>query len=110
MRVLSARVSHLKRRPAPFRRVGNDLAANRAVRILAIDQIEEVRSHGKRELVSREQNPGALFWGQGDFPLELGKVRDSVFKLPFPVVPELGSDAGPVSWRMGMEPPVGDFS
>ena len=68
-----------------------------------------MRRNRQRELVSGQDHPGALFGGQSDLLFELLKVGDPVFQLPFPVVPEFGSDIGPETWGEGKEPLIGGF-
>jgi hypothetical protein len=64
------------------------------------------------DIGARDPQPacGAFFARKSNLFLELLQVRDSILKLPFPVVPEFGSDIGPEPWRERKEPLVGGFS
>ena len=68
----------------------DDLTADRAIRILRIDEIEEVRRDRERELVRGEEAPFPLLLGQLQQLLQLGQRRDAVTQLPMPVVPLRG--------------------
>ena len=107
VRVFAARVRHFDRRSICFFEARDYLATNRAIGILGVDQVKKVGGDRKRELVAGQQDAGAFFAGKGDLPLELAQVGDSVFKLPFPVVPVFRSDIGPETRREGKEPLVG---
>ena len=107
VRVFAARVRHFDRRSICFFEARDYLATNRAIGIFGVDQVKKVGGDRKRELVAGQQDAGAFFAGKGDLPLELAQVGDSVFKLPFPVVPVFRSDIGPETRREGKEPLVG---
>ena len=99
--VLAAGVGHFERRPVGFFDARDHLSTNRALWILGFDEIEKMRRNRKREFVSGQDHPGAFLGGWRDFLFELLQVGQQVFKLPFPVVPELGSDIGPETWGEG---------
>jgi hypothetical protein len=62
-----------------------------------------MRSYGERELVSRKQDTRAFFAGKIKMLVELRQRRNSIFELPFPIVPEFRRDIRPVPWRMRNE-------
>src|ERR1700742_3272600 len=109
MGVFAARVCHFQRRPVGFFHPRNDLAPNWAVWIFRINEIEKVGRNCQRELVSREDYPSALFGRKCNLLFKLLKVGDPVFKLPFPVVPELGNDVWPETWGEGKETLISGF-
>ena len=79
------------------------------MRVVRINEIEKMRRDGERKFVTGQNNPGALFGREGNLLFELLQVGDPVFQLPFPVVPEFGSDIGPETWGEGKEPLIGGF-
>jgi len=107
--ILAARIGHLCRGPVGLFDAWDNLATDRTVWVLWVNEIKKMWCHGQRELVSRQNYAGALLAGKGDLLFELLQVSDSVFKLPFPVVPELGIDIGPKAWCEGKEPLIGGF-
>src|SRR5476649_1214892 len=52
------------------------------------------------ELVAGEQNAAAFLVAKIEIFFELGERCDSVFELPFPIVPEFRRDFGPMTRRM----------
>ncbi len=66
--------------------------------------------NGERKLVSGQNYPGAFFAGKCELLFELLEVGDPVFELPFPVVPELGSNIWPKTRGESKEPLIGGFS
>ena len=70
------------------------------IRIVARDQIEEMRRNGESEFIAGEQHPAALLLAKIDMLLELGQRRDPIFELPFPIIPEFRRHIRPVSGRM----------
>src|SRR5262249_56106247 len=70
---------------------GNELAAERAVRVGAVDEREVVRRRADAEQARGGGEPGALLGGEVE---ERGDVLggDRVAQLPAPVVPLLGGD------------------
>jgi len=76
---------------------GNDLPPNRAQFVRGINQVEEVRRDGQRQLVVGKCRPGVLLGAQaGHQPLQLLHRRDPVLQLPVPVIPV----------RVGNVPPI----
>ena len=103
VRVFAARVRHVVGRGPGFLDPRDDLPPDRAVRIVAFDQVEKMRRDRERELVAGEQNAGALFFGEDEMLLELRQGGDAIPELPFPVVPEFRRDIREVTGRGGDE-------
>ena len=92
VRIFTARIRHVVGRRPGFLDPRDDLTPDRAVGIIALDQVEKMRRDGERELVAREQNARALLLGEGEMLLELRQGGDAIFELPFPVIPEFRRD------------------
>ncbi len=103
VRIFPARVRHVVRRRPGFLDPRDDLTPDRAIRIVAFDQVEKMRRDREGELVAREQNARALFFGEDEMLLELRQGGDAILELPFPVIPELGRDIREVTGRGGSE-------
>ena len=82
----------------------NDLAPDRTIGIIALDQVEKVRRDGKRQFVAGKQNAVAFFIGKFEQLLELRQRRDAIFQLPFPIVPLLSWNIRPVTRRVRDKP------
>ena len=54
VRIFAARIGHFMRRSPRFLDARDDLPADRAVGIIAIDEVEKIRRDGERELVAGE--------------------------------------------------------
>jgi len=104
VRIFAARIGHVVGRPPSFFNTRNDLTPDRIVRIsFARNQIEKMGRDGERELIAGEQDAAAFFLAKIDMSLQLSERGDSVFKLPFPIVPELRGGpaiAGPITGRV----------
>ena len=100
VRIFAARIGHVVRRRPRFFDPRNDLTPDRAIRIIALDQIEKMRRDGERELRAGKQNAAAFFIRKFEMLLELGERSDPIFQLPFPIIPEFGRDIGPIARRM----------
>jgi hypothetical protein len=109
MRIFAARIGHFDWRPVRLFDPGDDLAADRTIWVLGIDEIEKMRSNSQCQLISREDNSSAFFAGKGDLLFELLQVGNPIFKLPLPIVPKFGSDIGPESRGKRKEPLVSGF-
>ncbi len=72
----------------------DDLAADRVVGVVRVDQADEVGRDVDTELVRRRQAQ-ALIVGEVQDRLDLGEVVDPVTQLPAPVVPLLVGDVRP---------------
>jgi hypothetical protein len=107
MRIFTAGVRHLERSPVGLFYARNHLAPNGTIWILRVDEIKEMRGNRERELVSGKDHPGPFIPAQDNSLFELLEIGDSIFKLPFPVIPEFGSDIGPESGGEGKEPLIG---
>jgi hypothetical protein len=79
------------------------------MRVFPVDKVEEMRCDGQGKFVSGEDYPSTFFGRECDSLFKLLEVGDPVFKLPFPIVPEFGSDIGPETWGEGKEPLIGGF-
>jgi hypothetical protein len=108
--IFPAGVSHFERRRNGFLDPRDYLPPDGAIRVAGIDEIEEVRSYRESKFVPGEKHTGPLFAGEIDFAGQLVESRDPIFELPFPVVPEIWIDLGPVTWRVGDKPHVSGFS
>ena len=84
--VLGERVLHHRGEGAVLAADRDDLAADRVVRVVRVDQADEVRRDVDPELV-RGGETGALVVGQVEDLLDLLEVVDPVAELPAPVVP-----------------------
>ena len=92
VRIFPARVRHVVRRGPCFFDPRDDLSPDRAIGIVALDQIEKMRRDREREFVAGKQHAGAFFIGKGEMLLELRQRGDAILELPFPVIPEFGRD------------------
>ncbi len=110
VRILAARVRHVVGRFPALLDAGNDLAANRAIRIVLLDQVEKMRRDRERELRSGEQDAVAFVIRQVEMLLQLRERGDAILELPFPVVPEFRRHVGPVTRRVGNEVFSVDFA
>lgn len=79
---------------------GDDLAADGAVGISGVDEIEEVGSDGGGELSAGEDDAGALFFAEGEVLFDLFQGGNAVFQLPLGGVPIFRGDVFvfPISW------------
>jgi hypothetical protein len=59
--------------------------------------------NGQREFVTGEQNAAALLDTQCQMFLELRKRGNSVFELPFPIVPQFRGRVWPITRRVRNE-------
>ena len=84
--VLGERVLHHRGEGLLLAPERDDLAADRVVRVLRVDQADEVRRDVDPELVGGGQ-PFALLVGQLEDLLDLVELVDPVAQLPAPVVP-----------------------
>jgi hypothetical protein len=85
--ILTARIDQFPRRGGHFLDARNHLATNRTIRIVAVDQGEEVRRDGKGELMTDLLDACALFGRQLDQRFERFQRRDAMAQLPPPIVP-----------------------
>ena len=92
--VLGERVLHHRREGLLLAPERDDLAADRVVGVVGVDQADEVRRDVDPELVRCAQ-AGALLVGEVEDRLDLLEVVDAVAELPAPVVPLLVGDIGP---------------
>ena len=101
--ILAAGVGEFLRRVPAFLDARDDLAADRAIRIVAVDQVEKVRRDRHRELVPGEQDAGAFDVGEIQPGLKIGERIHAVAELPFVVAPVVHRFLRPVSWGVGDE-------
>lgn len=85
--ILSTGIGHFRRISQGFFDPRDDLAPDGAIRIRGVDEIEKVGRNGRGQLGSREENPGALFFGEGQVFLNVGEGGDAVLELPLGGVP-----------------------
>jgi hypothetical protein len=100
VRVLTARVGHVVRRRPALLHTRDNLPANRAVRIVPLDQIEKVRRDRQREFRAGEQDTVPFVIGELEMLLELRQRGDAILELPPPIVPLLGRHIRPKAGRM----------
>jgi hypothetical protein len=89
--VLGQRVLHHRRERLLLAPERDHLATDRVVRVVGVDQRDEVRRDVDPELVLRRQ-PLALVLGEVEDRLDLLEIVDAVAELPAPVVPLLVGD------------------
>ncbi len=88
MGVLAARIAHFPGGGMGFLQPRNDLAADGAILVRRIDQVEEVRRDGQRELGIGQLRAGVFLRRQGGHQfLKLRQGGDTMFKLPLPTIP-----------------------
>ena len=87
----------------PFLDARDDLAADRAVGIVRVDQVEEMRGDRHRELGAGQQHAGAFLGGEFDPLLELGERLDAVLQLPLRILPMAERLLRPVAGGVGEE-------
>ena len=92
--VLGERVLHHRGEGLVLATARDDLAADRVVGVLGVDQADEVGRDVDPELVGRRQAV-ALVVGQLEDLLDLGEVVDPMAELPAPVVPLRVGDVVP---------------
>src|SRR5438552_7652292 len=100
VRIFAAWVSHVVMRCPGLFDPWNDLTPDWIVWIVSRDEVEKVRRDGEGELVAGKQNPAAFLFAKIDILLELSERSNSIFELPFPIVPEFRCDLGPTARRM----------
>lgn len=71
VRILATGIGEFFGRGPSFLDAWDDLSANRAVRIVFIDQVEKVWCDRHRKFVACEQNPSAFLIGEFDVCLEI---------------------------------------
>ena len=103
VRILATGVGHFLRRVPAFLDPRDHLAADRAVGVVAIDQVEKVRRDRHRQFVPGEQDSRAFNIGQIEPRLQVNERVHAVAKLPFMIVPMMHLILLPVSWGMGDE-------
>ncbi len=92
--VLAAGVGHFGRVFPGFFDAGDDLAADGAVRVGGVDEVEVVGGDCHGQLIAGEEDAGAFFFGENEVLFELGEGGDAVFELPGGGIPLLLGDAG----------------
>ena len=103
MAVLTARVGHLGGGNRSLPDMGDDLPADRAVGILALDQIEIMGRDGEGQLVARKDHASTLLRSEEEVLLKPLQCGDPVAKLPLPVIPLVGWNLLPVTGAGGAE-------
>ena len=92
----------LGRRPALLD-ARDHLAADRAVGIVLVDHVEEVRRDRHRQLRAGKQHARPLLIGEIHARLEIRERIDAVAELPFVIVPVRLGNFRPVAGGMGAE-------
>src|ERR1051326_6466907 len=88
MGVFAARIGHFPRRGVGLLDPRDHLAADWAIFIRRIDEVEEVGSDGQRQFCVGQDRACPLLGGEGRHePFKLVERNDAVFELPTPVVP-----------------------
>ena len=96
MGIFAARIAHFPDGGVGFLDARNDLAADGAVLIRRINQVEEIRRDGEGELVIRQFGPGVFLRREGRHQAhQLFQRGDPVLELPAPVVPVGVGHVGP---------------
>jgi hypothetical protein len=104
MSIFAARVFHFPWGEVGFFDSGNDLAANRAIFIGRVDEIEEVRRDGHGQLGIGEDGSSSFLGGEGRKKFfELLDGGYPVLELPLPVVPLVIGNMGPKATSGGFE-------
>ena len=103
VRVLAAGVGEFFRGGPGFFDAGDDLAANGAVGVVAVDEVEVVRGDAHRELGACEEDTGAFLIGEVEACIEIGEGVDAVAELPTGIAPIFHCLGWPVSWGVGEE-------
>ena len=92
---LADRVLGFARSDIGFFDARDDLPTDRTVRILGVDQVEEMGRDRQGQLMRGKETTFPLFLGQRQPLLELRKGGDAVAELPVPVVPLRGGHVLP---------------
>ena len=85
--VLAERVEHLARGNHHLVTARDELLAQRAIGVPAVDEVEKIRRDRERKLLVGEEATGFLGRRECHMPLELLHRRDAVLQLPSPVAP-----------------------
>ena len=104
VRVLAARIAHLPGRGVRLFDAWNDLAADGAILVRRIDEVEKIRRDGEGQLGVGEPGTGFFFGREGgeEFP-QLFQRGDAVLELPAVVVPVRVGDVAPEAAPSGVE-------
>ena len=87
MLVLAERIEHFLLRHDHFVAARDDLPADRAVRIVAIDEVEKIGRDREGQLVIGKQAARLFLRRERHELLKLGRARDAVLQLPVPIPP-----------------------
>src|ERR1700693_6304592 len=100
MRIFAAWIGHVVRGGPGLFDPRNNLTPDRILRVVARHKVKKVRRDRQREFVARQQDAASLLIAEVQVLFELSQRRDSVLKLPFPIVPEFRCGLWPISWRV----------
>ena len=103
MTVLAARVRHFAGGDDRFAGERDDLAADRAVGVVRLNEIEVVRGDAEGEFVGGEEEAFAFGRGEAEVLFGLREGADALTQLPAPVVPFGFGRIGPVTGSVGAE-------
>ena len=101
MLILSKRVQHLTLRDDHLVDPRHHLLPNRAIGIVAVDQVEKVRGNREGQLVVGLLAARLFLRGQRHQSLQLRHARDPMLELPGPVVPLALRDVWPETLALG---------
>ena len=101
--ILAARVGHFLRSVPALLDPRDHLAADRAIGVVAIDQVEIVRRDRHRQLAACQQHAGALLVGELQPFFQRRQRGDAVLQLPGGVVPFGHRFRRPVAGGVGAE-------
>ena len=101
--VLAAGICHFLRGRPALLDTRDHLAADRAIGIVFVDQVEKVRGDGHRQLRAGEQHARAFLIGEIDACFEIREGIDAVAELPFGIGPMLHRGVRPVARCVGAE-------
>lgn len=101
--VLATGVRHFLGGVPAFLDARNDLAADRAVGIVTVDEIEKVRRDGHGQLGAGEEDTSAFDVGEIEVEFQFGEGIDAVPQLPTVVVPIYHCIVRPVAGSMRNE-------
>ena len=87
MLVLPQRIEPLLHRQGHLAPARDDLLANRAIRVVAVDEVEKIWRDRERQLLVREQAARPFLGRKRHATLELLAGRETVLELPRPVLP-----------------------
>ncbi len=95
--VFAERIEHFFGVKLRLARTRNHLQPDGTVGIITINQVKKIRGDRHRQLVAREEHPGALVRRERHVALEVLQLGQAVFELPAPVIPIACGNVLPMS-------------